>query len=344
MLPDVDWQVVCLPPRHFAWRVRGNAFSWAFSSAREVLEQPYDAILATSVCDLAGLRAFVPSLGRCPAWVYVHENQFAYPSGQDDRQWVEPAMMSLSTLLAADRISFNSAYNRDTLLQGAEDLLRRMPDYRPLACLQQIAQRSEVLPVAIPDACFMSGEPQPGRLRVVWNHRWEYDKAPERLLQALRLLRASGERLHLALLGQAFRQVPQAILQIQQEFADDLWRSAPEADESAYRQLLAQADVVVSTALHDFQGLAVLEAMAASCLACVPDRLAYPEFVPQQQLYRGSETHAEKDASALADALVKLCQAKRGGLLAEPTPPRALRCSQQQANWQRGLDALLAGQ
>jgi glycosyltransferase involved in cell wall biosynthesis len=51
---------------------------------------------------------------------------------------------------------------------------------------------------------------------------------------------------------------------------------------------------VVSTALHDYQGLSVAEAMASGCHALVPDRLAYPEIVPQEFRYVcGDDEEAE---------------------------------------------------
>ena len=57
----------------------------------------------------------------------------------------------------------------------------------------------------------------------------------------------------------------------------------------------------MSTALHDFQGLGVLEGMQRGCLPVVPDRVAYPEYVPPILRYPcGTEA---QEASALADRL-----------------------------------------
>jgi glycosyltransferase involved in cell wall biosynthesis len=69
----------------------------------------------------------------------------------------------------------------------------------------------------------------------------------------------------------------------------------PEAD---YRELLTQADVVVSTAHHEFFGVAIVEAMAAGAVPLLPDRLSYPELVPER--YHESVLYSD---GALADRL-----------------------------------------
>ncbi|MCZ6829899.1 MAG: DUF3524 domain-containing protein, partial [Gammaproteobacteria bacterium] len=75
------WQTLALPARHFSWRIRGNPLYWSVAE-RQLLEQGYDLILATSMVDLATLRGLVPSLALVPAVLYFHENQFAFPDSR----------------------------------------------------------------------------------------------------------------------------------------------------------------------------------------------------------------------------------------------------------------------
>lgn len=49
---------------------------------------------------------------------------------------------------------------------------------------------------------------------------------------------------------------------------------------ASYPDVLLASDVVVSTARHEFFGVAPVEAMAAGCVPLLPDRLSYPELVP----------------------------------------------------------------
>jgi len=322
MLPQITWTTLCLPPRYFAWRVRGNSLSWAFKH-RPALTDNHDFLLCTSMTDLSALRGFIPQLGRLPTIVYCHENQFAYPENPFTSvvNAVEPQMLSLYTALCADRLVFNSAWNRDSFLQGATALLRKLPDEVPDGLPERLAQ-GIVLPVPL-DASLWQARPAPSQpevLTLVWNHRWEFDKGPALLLAIVEALIQRRVRFRLHLLGQRFRQAPPEFDTLQARLAH--WHAETGicpghtghvAEQAVYRQLLASSDVVLSTALHDFQGLALQEASALGCAALAPARLVYPEYLAPPQLYQGEGPVAAQAASAAA-RLEEWAQRKAAGL------------------------------
>jgi glycosyltransferase involved in cell wall biosynthesis len=307
-LGDFHWTVLTLPPRNFAWRSRGNALTWACGE-REALSRKYDLLLATSMTDLASLRGMVPSLAKIPAVAYFHENQFAYPERAQRKEYLNYKLTNLYTALAADCVLFNSAYNKDTFLEGIREMLRLMPDGVPSGVVDLLGDRSEVLPVPLGKECFTltPGAQGDGSLQVVWNHRWEHDKAPERFFKALESLIQQGVPFKVHILGQRFRDVPPVFAAVRERLRDRIGEFGFIEDPERYRCVLSQSDVIVSTALHDFQGLSVLDAAAAGCLPLVPDRLAYREFFPEENRYESLPDDPDREAEVLAGRLASLC-------------------------------------
>lgn len=289
-LEEHSWTCIALPPRHFSWRVRGNSLTW---SQDQRLRQPYDLLIATSMTDLSALRGMVPELCRIPNILYFHENQFAYPVSDFQAYSLEPAVLNLYSAIAADLIVFNSQYNMDTFLLGVAEFLRMMPDHVPSAISDKLSQKARVLPVPLEESCFVKHS-KADRLTLLWNHRWEYDKGPERLEDiCYELVRRKLDfRLHL--LGQSFRDQPVEITELIRILKqnDQLGSSGFVEDSTEYRRILGESHIALSTAIHEFQGLAMLEAMAAGCIAVVPDRLAYPEFVPAEFRYYSAQSEA----------------------------------------------------
>lgn len=316
MFPDWQWRVLSLPPRYFSWRVRGNPLYWSIAE-RDVLEQDYDLLVATSMVDLATLRGLVPRLARLPSLLYFHENQFAYPQQHGQGSLLEAQMVSLYSALAADRLLFNSTYNRDSFLDGLEVLLAKLPDRVPPGIGAALANKARVLPVAVEIPGDDDGVPYwPGvqgnraqrPLRLLWTGRFEHDKGGEGLLQVLLQLEIAGLDYELAVTGQQFRSSPAVFAQIEAQFNHRLVHFGYLPSAGDYRALLRDADVVLSTALHEFQGLAVLEAVALGCLPAVPDRLAYPEIYPSQFRYLSDPQDPVGEAQGAARLVCRLAE------------------------------------
>jgi glycosyltransferase involved in cell wall biosynthesis len=288
--PQASFTLLSLPGRYFSWRIRGNPLSF-FTENFDQLNQPYELVLATSMVDLATLRGLVPALSNTPCALYFHENQFEYPKSDNQRKDVDPAMINLYSALAADTLIFNSQFNRDSFIQGVDALLKKLPDHCPESLSSVLSQKSHVIPVPIDEP---SNNTQPINLNnstevkptaLLWNHRWEYDKGPERLYYFLQALNNKGINFTLAVVGESFRNSPKIFDTIQKEFSSHIthWGYLPKKED--YLNLLAKSDVVLSTAIHEFQGLAVLEAVSYGCIPLVPDRLAYREIFPAEYRY-----------------------------------------------------------
>lgn len=305
-LDEFHWTQLTLPPRYFSWRIRGNGLIWS-ASEQDTLTQSYDLVIATSMVDLATLRGLVPSLGQIPTVVYFHENQFAYPKSEHQHQSLEPQMVNLYSALCADKVLFNSEYNRDSFLAGVASFLRKMPDFVPPHLSEALAEKSTVLPVPI-DSAIPTGVPRQVRPDpcIVWNHRWEYDKGMDRLLLFLRALKQSVGNFELIITGKESRTLPAQIESIRKEFAQELLHCGYCETRTDYLALLAKADFVLSTAIHEFQGIAVMEAVSAGCVPLLPSRLAYPELFPERYLYQSYIDQPELEANAVVTSLKDL--------------------------------------
>lgn len=308
MFHEWRWTALALPPRHFSWRVRGNPLYWSLAE-RECLEGSYDLLIATSMVDLATLRGLVPALTEVPTVLYFHENQFAYPQRRAQRL-VEAQMVSLYAALAADSVVFNSRFNRETFASGCSALLRRLPDYVPRDVPNRLQSKSSVLPVPLMPALHREREApsvystgQDRALRLLWSGRFEHDKNGRGLYLLLQALERSDLSYELAITGQQFRNSPDIFRSIESEFSHRLVQFGYVDDASALACLQDQADVVISTALHEFQGLAVMQAVMAGCVPLVPDRLAYREFYPQWCRYRSCPEAPEREAEEAAASL-----------------------------------------
>lgn len=292
-LPCFDWTQVALPDRYFSWRIRGNSLSFAFQY-KEILQQNFDCLIVTSMVDLASLRGFIPGLAEIPTIVYFHENQFDYPMLSvidDDKNIVNAQLTSIYTLLCADYVLFNSEYNRKTFFKGANQLFKKLPDGIPKGVLQQVEKNAAILPVPISDSQSLGAASLSKKynansvIEIVWNHRWEYDKQPAVLFKALAMLKKSGYSFKLHVLGQSFRQIPDCFEPAKTLFKNEI-KTWGFQERPKYLEVLFQSDLVISTALHDFQGLSMLEAINSGCFPIAPNRVAYPEYMNNKNLYQ----------------------------------------------------------
>lgn len=293
-----DVRVVDMAARYWKWRMQGGAVTLA-EKTRGVLDEGWtpDLVFATSMVHVPAYLALMRDrLADVPVVYYLHENQLTYPlrpsepGGQEPERDYTYAWINYLSALASDRVVFNSRFHLEEFYGALPDLLRRFPDYAHVGELSALRAKSTVLRLGLDLAGLDAARPtaearrlrEPGPPVVLWNHRWEYDKNPEGFFRAMNRLDDAGVRFRLVLAGQTFAEQPPAFEAGFRRYADRVLHYGYAESFADYAALLWRSDVVVSTSVHEFFGVSMLEAIHCGCHPLLPNRLTYPELIPER--------------------------------------------------------------
>jgi glycosyltransferase involved in cell wall biosynthesis len=297
------FELLALPARKWKWRMRLAAPHFA-RLLRERKER-FDRILCSPYLDAAAFKGLAPArLQGVPLLTYFHENQFAYPVQVRDERDMHFALTNVTTALASDGIAFNSRHNKESFLRGARGLLRRAGDMRLEDPLGEIRAKAGVLPPGV-DYTDIDREKPPDAPKapatVLWNHRWEHDKDPELFFRTLLELAQEGVDFGVVVVGESFQRRPEIFREARERLGRRILRMGYVKSTRQYARWLRRGQVAVSTARHEFFGMAVLEAVRAGCRPLLPRRLSYPEIFPGKYLY-GEGEFKDRLKEALAGA------------------------------------------
>ncbi|MDW7771825.1 MAG: DUF3524 domain-containing protein [Desulfobulbaceae bacterium] len=282
--------LISLPARK--WKMRMQlAAPWFAGKVIEKVHSGahYDAILCSTFLDAAVLRTMLCRGNiNLPLLVYFHENQFAYPDRMSDPAKYQFGALNFTTALTADRLAFNSRYNLDTFFHGVETYLKKAADMNLMHLLEDLQDKAEVLHPGL-EFNDIDNRQRTGRDAVpaiLWNHRWEHDKNPQTFFRVLYDLSEQGLDFRLIVLGQSFAGRPAVFDEARDRLHKHIIHFGYAKSREEYVRQLRRGDLIISTAKHEFFGMAVLEAVRGGCFPVVPDRLAYRELFPRRFRYR----------------------------------------------------------
>ena len=324
-----DWTILGLPPFKWKWRMRHSAFTLA-EQVRERTKagERWDVLFCSDMLDLAAFYGLAPpALRLIPSVAYFHENQLTYPVRHESERDYHFGYTNMTTALAATRVWFNSAFNRDSFLEALPAFLKRMPDHQPLEVIERIRAKSEICPQGVREMP-QRGERRTGPLRILWAARWEHDKNPQLFFDALDQLKSRGIDFRLNVIGEQFRDVPEVFAWAQEHFRNHIERWGYQQARADYEAALLEADVVVSTADHEFFGVSVVEAIAAGALPLLPRRLAYPEVLSNIDPSEQALFFYDGTVGQLAGRLSLLARRLASGDLWQGDPRRGVRAVQ----------------
>lgn len=275
---QLDWTLKTLPDHHWKWRMSHAPITFANELKNIEHEENWDALFCTDMLNLAEFIGLAPDrIQRIPKVIYFHENQLTYPSQNIDCRDLHYAFINFTSALAADEVWFNSAWHRDDFIKALGDWLLRMPDNKPKDEIDAIFAKSKIHPPGINTEAFLNTKTNDKELIILWAARWEHDKNPRCFFNALRLIKQNGIKFKLNVIGFSSKTIPPEFLEAEKEFSEEIIHWGYVNRKTDYIEVLKSSNVVVSTADHEFFGIAIMEAVATGCIPLVPNRLAYPE-------------------------------------------------------------------
>ena len=278
-----DSTLLTLSDKKWHWRARCGALQ--LLPQLQTVSRPVNTLFMTAVGSLPEVVALCPPLHGARKVLYFHENQLVYPTQSAKDRDYQFGYNQIMSALMADLVLFNSSYNLQSFVGGIDSFLSKMPDFKPKGIAELISRKCQVLHFPVEFPLERRDIRDSKVLHIVWPHRWEHDKNPEDFFSSLQSLITSGQEFKVSVLGQTYRKVPNIFQDFQSANPGYIAQWGPLSSKKEYLDHLQTCDVIVSTALHEFYGVAMLEGLWAGCLPLCPNRLSYPEIYPVECLF-----------------------------------------------------------
>lgn len=292
-----------------AWRSRmevGALSLYDFVSSSD------EIVVLSEMLSLPLLKSLLLQKGLQPkTLIYFHENQLNYPweSKSESNKALHRAfaVQNLTSALIADSVVFNSSYHQKSFFETAESLALKIPSIREIP-LGLIKEKSSILSPGFDGERLKVFQREGEELKkqlapetqiIIWNHRWDYDKNPVQFFGILDDLKKKSLPFKLVVCGHNTQGDPKVFEEAQERFKDEIlhWGYLERFED--YAKWLWASDISLVTSNQEFFGISAAEAAYCRCYPLWPNRLSYPELLPE-------ELHASHLWEARSEALERL--------------------------------------
>tara|TARA_B100000497_G_scaffold127499_1_gene169525 strand:+ start:92 stop:1204 length:1113 start_codon:yes stop_codon:yes gene_type:complete len=274
--------IFCNKAKHWKWQMIGGTLELA-SRVKSQLRN-YDLIIVTDMIDLPSFLGYLTKEKTPPVLLYFHENQITYPWSETDQDIKSNrdhhyGFMNLRSAYVADYIAFNSEYHFNSFYGAIPKFIGQFPSIKWPFTIDNLKEKSTVIPIGI-NKKITTKKPSNATPYFVWNHRWEYDKGPDKFFNTLFWLDYQKIDFKLIVLGKPYVNQPKIFDEAKERLSHNIlhWGYAENKDE--YYEKLNMANIALITGNQDFFGISVVESIQYGCLPLLPNRLAYPEHLP----------------------------------------------------------------
>jgi len=273
---------VTLNYKRWKWRMHGDSVKLAEMTSN--VEENIDLLLVSSMTNLPAFLALTnPRFAYTPKVMMMHENQLTQPLPEGEDRDLTYGYINYLSMLSADVLLFTTQFHMDDLLSELPNFLEHFPDDKHYNTIDQIRRKSRVM---YPGLNLKVFDDQPDirsnndRPVIVWNQRWQFDRNPGMFFKVLNRLNDIDLEFDLILAGDTKHQKPEEFEKAWRRFGDQITHFGYVENVENYSRLLHSGDIVVSTATHEFFCVAIMEAIYCGCHPLVPNKLHYPELIP----------------------------------------------------------------
>ncbi|MEX2600784.1 MAG: DUF3524 domain-containing protein [Balneolaceae bacterium] len=269
--------------RGWKWKMHGDSVTLAEMTSH--VREEIHLLLISSMTNLPAFLALTnPRFAHTPKIMYMHENQLTQPMPEGEERDMTYCYINYLSMLVADRLIFSSQFHLEDFMKALPAFLENYPDDKHLRTVDQIREKSIVL---YPGLDLKTFDKQPDTRSenrhpvIVWNQRWQFDRNPAMFFRVLNRLNDIDLKFDLILAGDTKHEKPEEFEKAWKRYGEQITHFGYVDDVEKYSQLLHSGDIVVSTATYEFFCVAIMEAIYCGCHPLVPERLHYPELIPE---------------------------------------------------------------